>query len=125
MENVEETQDALLANLPYFIDQDKNYLLDGHFCLLTEQGTIERVPIEVFEVMSPSLIIVLKEEPAIICQRLNKRDSHNYPIELVTNFQEEELKYAAEVADTLGISLEICDSEKQNAIVQSVEMQFK
>lgn len=80
---------------------------------------------EVFEVMSPSLIIVLKEEPAIICQRLNKRDSHNYPIELVTNFQEEELKYAAEVADTLGISLEICDSEKQNAIVQSVEMQFK
>lgn len=125
VENVEETQDALLANLPYFIDQDKNYLLDGHFCLLTEQGTIERVPIEVFEVMSPSLIIVLKEEPAIICQRLNKRDSHNYPIELVTNFQEEELKYAAEVADTLGISLEICDSEKQNAIVQSVEMQFK
>ena len=125
VENVEETQDPLLANLPYFIDQDKNYLLDGHFCLLTEQGTIERVPIEVFEVMSPSLIIVLKEEPAIICQRLNKRDSHNYPIELVTNFQEEELKYAAEVADTLGISLEICDSEKQNAIVQSVEMQFK
>lgn len=124
VENVEETQDALLANLPYFIDQDKNYLLDGHFCLLTEQGTIERVPMEVFEVMSLSLIIVLKEEPAIICQRLNKRDSHNYPIELVTNFQEEELKYAAEVADTLGISLEICDREKSEDIIEYLKLQL-
>lgn len=124
VENVEKTQDALLANLPYFIDQDKNYLLDGHFCLLTEQGTIERVPMEVFEVTSPSLIIVMKEEPAIICQRLNKRDSPNYPIELVTNFQKEELKSAAEVADTLGVPLEICNRENSEDIIEYVKMQL-
>lgn len=124
VENVEKTQDALLANLPYFIDQDKNYLLDGHFCLLTEQETIERVPMEVFEVMSPSLIIVMKEEPAIICQRLNKRDSHNYPIELVMNFQKEELKSAAEVADTLGVPLEICNRENSEDIIEYVKMQL-
>lgn len=56
--------------------------------------------------------------------RLNKRDSHNYPIELVTNFQEEELKYAAEVADTLGISLEICDREKSEDIIEYLKLQL-
>lgn len=124
VKNVGETQNTLLANLPYFIDQDKNYVLDGHFCLLTENGTIERVPMEVFEAISPSLIIVLKEEPSIICQRLAKRDSHNYSLELMTEFQEEELKYAEEVADTLGVPLEVCTAENLEVVVQSVEMLF-
>ena len=118
--DVGETQNTLLANLPYFIDQDKNYLLDGHFCLLTEQGTIERVPMEVFEAMSPSLMIVLVEEPAIICQRLNKRDSHDYSLELMTEFQKEELIYAAEVADTLGIPFEVCDSKNKENLIQQI-----
>lgn len=86
VEDVGETQNALLSNLPYFIDQDKNYILDGHFCLLTEQGGIERVPIEVFETMSPSRIVVLKERPDVICQRLNQRDSRNYSLDLITEF---------------------------------------
>lgn len=58
VENVEENQNKLLTNLPYFIDLDKNYLLDGHFCLLTEKNTIERVPIEVFENINPDMIIL-------------------------------------------------------------------
>lgn len=119
--DVGETQNTLLANLPYFIDQDKNYLLDGHFCLLTEQGTIERVPMEVFEAMSPSLMIVLVEEPAIICQRLNKRDSHDYTLELMTEFQKEELKYASEVADTLGVPIEVSDSKNKGNLIQQIE----
>ena len=119
--DVGETQNTLLANLPYFIDQDKNYLLDGHFCLLTEQGTIERVPMEVFEAMSPSLMIVLVEEPAIICQRLNKRDSHDYTLELMTEFQKEELKYASEVADTLGVPIEVSDSKNKENLIQQIE----
>lgn len=119
--DVGETQNTLLSNLPYFIDQDKNYLLDGHFCLLTEQGTIERVPMEVFEAMSPSLIIVLVEEPAIICQRLNKRDSHDYTLELMTEFQKEELKYASEVADTLGVPIEVSDSKNKENLIQQIE----
>lgn len=119
--DVGETQNTLLANLPYFIDQDKNYLLDGHFCLLTEQGTIERVPMEVFEAMSPSLMIVLVEEPAIICQRLNKRDSHDYTLEVMTEFQKEELKYASEVADTLGVPIEVSDSKNKENLIQQIE----
>ena len=120
VQNVGKTQNTLLRNLPYFIDQDKNYILDGHFCLLTEHGDIERVPIEVFETMSPSMIVVLKEEPNVICQRLIQRDSHNYSLELITEFQEKEIRYAKEVADTLGVPLEECDSTNRDNVIFSV-----
>lgn len=124
VENVGETQNTLLSNLPYFIDQDKKYILDGHFCLLTERGGIERVPIEVFETMSPSMIVVLEEEPNVICQRLNQRDSHNYSLELITDFQKEEIKYATEVADTLGVPLEVCNSTNRENVTRSVLASF-
>ena len=114
----------MLSNLPYFIDQDKNYILDGHFCLLTEQGCIERVPIEVFETMSPSRIVVLKERPNVICQRLNQRDSRNYSLDLITEFQVEEIKYATEVADTLGVTLEVCDSTNREDVIRNVSASF-
>lgn len=110
VENVGETQNKLLQNIPYFIDQDKNYILDGHFCLLTEKGCIERIPMEVFETISPSFIVVLKDSPHKICQRLNVRDAHCYSIEFIAEFQREEIKYAKEVADTLGVPIEICNS---------------
>lgn len=122
--DVSETQNALLANFPYFIDQDKNYILDGHFCLLTKQGSIERVPIDVFELMSPSMIVVLKENPYIICQRLNQRDSRHYSLEFMTKFQIKEITYAAEVAETLGVPFEICDGNNKESIIQSIEMHY-
>ena len=120
VEDVGETQNTLLVNLPYFIDQDKNYILDGHFCLLTEQGSIERVPIEVFETISPSMIVVLHEEPNIICQRLNQRDLHNYSLELITEFQKEEIRYSTEVADALGVPLEVCNSINRENVIRMV-----
>lgn len=122
--NVCETQNNLLQNLPYFIDQDKNYILDGHFCLLTEQGGIERVPMDVFETISPSLIVVLKDEPSVICRRLNQRDLHNYSLELITDFQREEIKYAKEVADTIGVPLEICNSTDSENVIRKVMAAF-
>lgn len=84
VKDVSETQNTLLSNLSYFIDQDKSYILDGHFCLLTEQGGIESVPIDVFEAISPSMIVVLEEKPTIICQRLAERDSCHYSLELIS-----------------------------------------
>lgn len=121
VEDVSETQNTLLSNLSYFIDQDKSYILDGHFCLLTEQGAIERVPIDVFEAISPSMIVVLKEEPCTICKRLAERDSHYYSIELISEFQEKELNSAIEVAESLGIPCVVCDRDDKYSIIQDVE----
>lgn len=120
VENVEENQNRLLANLPYFIDMDKEYLLDGHFCLLTENGTIERVPLDVFETINPDMILLIEENPTIICQRLQQRDSVQYSIELLSSFLQEERNYAKEVAETLGIPIKICNSEIWTSCIDEV-----
>lgn len=120
VENVEENQNRLLANLPYFIDMDKEYLLDGHFCLLTENGTIERVPLDVFETINPDMILLIEENPTIICQRLQQRDSVQYSIKLLSSFLQEERNYAKEVAETLGIPIKICNSEIWTSCIDEV-----
>lgn len=121
VEDVSETQNTLLSNLSYFVDQDKSYILDGHFCLLTEQGGIESVPIDVFEAISPSMIVVLKEEPCIICQRLAERDSYHYSLELIAEFQKKELNSANEVAESLGIPCVVCGRDNKSSVIQYVE----
>lgn len=120
VENVEENQNRLLANLPYFIDKDKEYMLDGHFCLLTENGTIERVPLDVFETINPDMILLIEEKPTVICQRLLQRDSVRYSIELVKSFLQEERIYAKEVAETLVIPIKMCNSEIWTSCVGEV-----
>lgn len=125
VENVEENQNKLLSNLPYFIDMDKNYLLDGHFCLLTEQNTIERVPMEVFEAINPDMIVLLEECPAVICQRLYKRDAIQYSEDLIKAFLHEERTYATEVADTLGIHFKCCNSATMNSCINELSQYFE
>ena len=66
------------------------------------------------------MIVVLKEDPNVICQRLNQRDSHNYSLELITEFQEKEIIYTKEVADTLGVPLEECNSTNRKNVILSV-----
>lgn len=124
VENVAENQNKLLTNLPYFIDMDKNYLLDGHFCLLTSQGDIKRVPIEVFDAINPDMIVLLEESPAVICQRLSKRDTVEYPEDLIKTFLFEERMYAKEVADTLGVPIKCCNSETCNICIDELIQYF-
>lgn len=120
VEDVEANQNRLLANLPYFIDMDKEYLLDGHFCLLTEQNTIDRVPLDVFEAINPDMILLLEESPKVIRQRLSQRDSTQYSIALLKSFLDEERTYAKEVADTIGIPIIYCNTDNWDSCVERV-----
>lgn len=120
VEDVGETQNRLLVNLPYFLDIDKDYLLDGHFCLLTEKGTIERVPIDVFETIKPRMILLLEESSDVICKRLAERDSVHYSTDLIRTFIEAERKYAQETADTLGIPITYCNSENRESCISKI-----
>ena len=124
VEDVEASQNRLLANLPYFIDMDKEYLLDGHFCLLTEQGTIERVPLNVFETINPDIILLIEESPTKICERLSQRDSVEYTVDLVREFLHEERTYAKEVADTLGIPIKHCNTQNWDSCIEEISKSF-
>ena len=83
----------------------KEFLLDGHFCLLNNAGKITRIPISTFIDLEPDVIVLLTEDPAIILERRFVRDGISQSIEEIELFQKEEIKYAKEVACQLHIPL--------------------
>lgn len=120
VENVEDNQNRLLQNLPYFIDLDKSYLLDGHFCLLTTKETIERVPLEVFETINPDMILLLEASGETLRKRLIARDSKEYSLSFINDFLQEEKAYANEVANVLDIPFKICSQDEIDSQIEEI-----
>lgn len=59
VENVSTTQQRLIENLKNIVNPQKKYLLDGHFCLLKKDNSIERVPLKVFQQINPLAVIIV------------------------------------------------------------------
>lgn len=103
VKDVDLTQNILLENLKKIISPDEKYLLDGHFCLLNIDNTIQDIPFNTFREINPIFIILITDELLQIKERLDKRDNKIYDIELLDKFQKREIKYAKTIADELGI----------------------
>ena len=101
--DVDETQNRLIAALRGTIEPSKEYILDGHFCLLRPGGDISRVPFETFRAINPCAIAVMTEKPSIISKRLSLRNNKEYSVDLIRAFQQEEISWAKEVASKLNI----------------------
>lgn len=112
VKNIHETQNRLIINLKKIIQDNKLYLLDGHYCLLNKNGIPEKIPIQTFKEINPLKLILVIAEPIIIKERLENRDSKTYSIELVEEFQNLEINYAKEVSQVLEIPFIIINSEQ-------------
>lgn len=105
VKNIKSNQDRLILNLKLIIDKEKRYLLDGHYCLLNENGKPEKVPFYTFVGIQPKKLIVVFEDPIIIKNRLESRDFKFYNEQLLKEFQDIEVEYAEEIASKLNIQL--------------------
>jgi len=82
-----------------------SFLLDGHLCLLDKDGGIQQIPIWVFFNLRPDAIILLTEAPEIIKTRLKKRDNKDIDLDIITEFQAEEILYAHAISSMMNIRL--------------------
>ena len=103
--DIAATQDRLLMNLGKLIQPNETYLLDGHFCLLNKGGKIEKVPNEVFVGINPKKIVVICENPEIICEHLFQRDGKNYDVSQIKQMQIIEREHAQHIAELLRIPM--------------------
>jgi len=103
VKNVDETQNRLIAGLREVIEPSKNYVIDGHFCLLMTDGEISTVPFETFRAINPCAVVVLTEKPSLVLKRLVTRDNKDYSIEQLKLFQQKEIEWAKEVAAKLTV----------------------
>ena len=88
---------------------DKQYLLDGHFCLLNADRQVTRIPPEIFAALRPDAIVLLREKPNIIAERRKQRDGIDDNAKDICRFQGGEISYAREVAEALGVPIRISD----------------
>jgi adenylate kinase len=103
VDNINQNQEALLLALRKVDCADEYVLLNGHFCLINQAGTISRIPESTFSSLIPSGLIVLVDEVKSIAERLNSRDGIQLSKDFLEAFQQEELKYSKEIANLLKV----------------------
>lgn len=101
--DIDENQQYLLLAIDELNSLGSQYILDGHFCLLNSHGEITRIPIDTFLKLQPDAIILLTSNPDVIAERRRQRDGMDHSIEDITKFQNEEITYATEIANTLKV----------------------
>lgn len=92
--NISTTQERLILGLKKFIDTDKQYLLDGHYCLLNSDGFACRIDEETFDKINPKIISIVIDDIGKIADRLEKRDNKKYDLKILNELQEMEIEYA-------------------------------
>lgn len=99
------TQNRLLNGIENQIEKNKLTLLDGHFCLINQNGTPEKIDEEVFRLIQPIAICIKIQDVDTIHERLEIRDGNKYKIETLNAMQELELSQALKVSQLLSIPL--------------------
>ena len=121
VENIENNQNRLIANLVEIIDIDKPYLLDGHFCLLNKNNNVERIGIDTFGDINPEMIILLIEDIDVIQKRLQERDNREYSIDILKKLASEETKYAHEVAQQIGVPIYVIKASEYRKVIENIK----
>ncbi|MCT4594626.1 MAG: ATP-binding protein [Anaeromicrobium sp.] len=104
---IDENQNQLLNAVEKLLNKKKIYFLDGHFCLLDKKLYIKRIPLGTYMNLGIKAIILLVDSVENINNRLNYRDNRNYELDLISEFQKQELNYANEIASMLDVPI-IC-----------------
>ena len=92
--NISSTQERLINGLKKLIKNDKQYLLDGHFCLLNSGGIPCKIEEETFDTINPKIISIVVDDIGKIVDRLEKRDNKKYDIKILEELQQMEIEYA-------------------------------
>jgi adenylate kinase len=101
--NISDNQNLLLDAIKELALGNEWFLLDGHFCLINKDGTVERIRESTFHNLRPRGIIVLVDSVERILERVKTRDGIVMDFDFVEQFQIEELTYSKEVAMRLNV----------------------
>jgi adenylate kinase len=109
VENIPDTQKLLMKALQATCEDNRSYLLDGHYCLLNNEQSPTKVPFKVFENINPIALLLTLTEPEIIVKRLLERDNKLYNRTVIENMQNLEIEYVKEISVKLRVPMFIAD----------------
>lgn len=104
---IDDNQVILIEGCSAISQEEHEFILDGHMCLLDSNGIITRISEEVFDRLNITKLIVLECPAVIIQERMKNRDSIIWPIEKINTFMTEERVYGKYIANRLGVPFEL------------------
>lgn len=117
--NIDDNQHILIKSVEQI--PKKEFILDGHLCLLNENQQICKINRDIIKQLNPSIILVKTSMPNVIRERLIEQDGQSYDVDLITRFQDTELNYAQEMARFLDIPIvEITDSSSLEQVYEVI-----
>ncbi len=116
--NIGSTQERLIVAINCYCEENKTYVLDGHFCLLDKNNEPTKVPEEVFIKINPEALLLLTAPPQTIKHRLEHRDNKSYDVGLIERMQEFEISYAKYISNALNRELKIFSYDKSDSIIE-------
>ena len=111
VENIDDNQHVLIRALRSKNLIGSDCILDGHLCLVNNEGQIEPIDKAVFQQLSPKEIIVLTAPVAVIADRLHKRNQISWDEDFIDKFQKMEIEYGKQIGKLLKVSVTIIDEE--------------
>lgn len=120
VKDVFNTQDRLIVALNHTVQQERSYLLDGHYCLLDTNNKVINVPLDTFRQIKPNSLNLILGEIKEIKHRLDLRDGKLYTYELLEHLQNSELTYARYLSKTLNIPLFVGNNQDYSTIFSSL-----
>lgn len=124
VKNIPATQDRLIIGLTNTVEENKSYLLDGHYCLLNSENKIVNIPLATFKSINPISLNIILGDIKEIKNRLEIRDNRPYDEDLLTQMQENELIYAKHLSKTLGVTLGIGTQNDFSELITSLHKLF-
>src|SRR5690625_33621 len=107
VEDIPFTQNRLITGLKNILQEDKSYLLDGHYCLLNKDNEVENISLDTFKKINPITLILILGNVKEIKKRLENRDNKPYEYELLEHLQNSEFAYAKILSEVLNVPLYI------------------
>jgi len=116
VENVQENQRKLKELLKEKMQDDKLYLIDGHFTLWNKEYKCEKIPLTFFEDLNIKCILLVVENEDVIEKRLFVRDEINVLSENIVSISDVEKEYSQFVAEKLGVYFYQVNSSNENQV---------
>ncbi|MCY8233465.1 ATP-binding protein [Priestia endophytica] len=100
---ISTNQDFLKIGLNKLGIANKDFLLDGHFCLIDKDRSIVKIPEATFFSLSPKAIVTVTNSIDKVISNLKSRDDQDYDAQFLNDFQKEEINYSREIASKLDV----------------------
>lgn len=116
VENVQENQGILKELLKKEMQDDKLYLIDGHFALWNKEYKCEKVPLTFFEDLNIKCNLLVVENGDVIGQRLCNRNGINVSPEIIESISSLEKKHSKFIAEKLGVKFFQVNTSNKNQV---------